>query len=79
MGRVETLTAGPVRGNTATPVVSAALPEEGTRKSPGLTYMVMNDPQAPYDPPKAFLQGLSAPEGAPAQHLTHMWVGRVRR
>jgi arylsulfatase A-like enzyme len=79
MGRVETLTAGPVRGNTATHVVSAALPEEGTRKFPGLTYMVMNDPQAPYDPPKAFLQGLSAPEGAPAQHLTHMWVGRVRR
>ena len=79
MGEVQTLTAGPVRNNTATHVVAAALPEEDDRKFPAMSYMVMNDPQAPYDPPKAFLRGLTAPEGAPAQHLTHMWVGRVRR
>lgn len=79
MGDVKTLTSGPVRANTATHVVSTALPQERTRKFPSLSYLVMNDPQAPYDPPKAFLRGLTAPEGAPAQHLTHMWVGRVRR
>jgi len=44
-----------------------------------LFYGNVNDPQAPYEPPRELLRDLTMPrEGAPLAHLTHVWVGRVR-
>lgn len=40
-------------------------------------YANVNDPQAPYEPPRELLGELRIPEGAPLAHLTHIWVGRV--
>jgi arylsulfatase A-like enzyme len=40
-------------------------------------YVDVNDPQAPYEPPRELLGELAAPLGAPLPHLTHIWVGRV--
>lgn len=78
MGQVSSLRAGPVGANTATHVVARVfeLLKGSPRKS--LSYMVMNDPQAPYDPPQAFVRAGDPPPGAPPQHLTHMWVGRAQ-
>lgn len=39
---------------------------------------IVNDPQAPYEPPRDHLRDVRVPEGAPLPHLTHIWVGRVR-
>ncbi|KIG13476.1 Choline-sulfatase [Enhygromyxa salina] len=68
------------RGNDAQKVVLGMLEEIGQRPSPRFVYGVLNDAQAPYDPPSEVLAeaGVFPPEGAPAQHRTHMWVGRVR-
>ncbi|TPV95532.1 MAG: hypothetical protein B7733_09775 [Myxococcales bacterium FL481] len=41
-------------------------------------FVNLNDPQAPYVPPPSLLEGVIPPQDAPARHLTHMWVGRVR-
>jgi len=44
-------------------------------------YAVLNDPQAPFDPPREFRELFTsgdAPPGAPLPHHTHVWVGRVR-
>ncbi len=38
----------------------------------------VNDPQAPYEPPRELVRETVPPEGAPLPHLTHIWVGRVR-
>jgi arylsulfatase A-like enzyme len=40
-------------------------------------YVDVNDPQAPYEPPRELLEEVVAPVGAPLPHLTHIWVGRV--
>ncbi|MEM7159229.1 MAG: sulfatase [Myxococcota bacterium] len=40
-------------------------------------YANVNDPQAPYEPPRELLGEMRTPEGAPLPHLTHIWVGRV--
>lgn len=48
------------------------------RPGPRFLYSVVNDPQAPYDPPREVLGELERPEEAPLPHLTHIWVGRVR-
>ncbi|MCA9655768.1 MAG: sulfatase [Myxococcales bacterium] len=40
-------------------------------------YANVNDPQAPYEPPRELLGDLQTPAGAPLPHLTHIWVGRV--
>lgn len=37
----------------------------------------VNDPQAPYEPPRELTTELTPPPGAPLAHLTHVWVGRV--
>ncbi|MBL4688115.1 MAG: sulfatase [Nannocystaceae bacterium] len=37
----------------------------------------VNDPQAPYEPPRELMSPLPPPAGAPVAHLTHVWVGRV--
>jgi arylsulfatase A-like enzyme len=41
-------------------------------------YAVLNDPQAPFDPPRELFTRADAPPGAPLPHHTHVWVGRVR-
>jgi arylsulfatase A-like enzyme len=66
------------RGNDAQKVVLEMLDEIEQRPSPRFIYAVLNDAQAPYDPPSEVLGDLVPPEEAPAQHRTHMWVGRVR-
>lgn len=38
----------------------------------------VNDPQAPYEPPRELVRETTPPAGAPLPHLTHIWVGRVR-
>lgn len=42
-----------------------------------LVYANVNDPQAPYEPPRDVLDDLEAFPGV-QPHLTHIWVGRVR-
>ncbi len=38
----------------------------------------LDDPQAPYEPPRELLRDVSMPPGAPPPHHTQIWVGRVR-
>lgn len=66
------------RGNDAEKVSLAVLEELGLRPRPRFVYAVLNDAQAPYDPPSEVLAGVTLPEGAPAQHRTHLWVDQVR-
>jgi len=74
----EILVRSNTRGNDAQKIVLAMLDEIAQRPRPRFIYAVLNDAQAPYDPPSEVLGGLIPPEDAPAQHRTHMWVGRVR-
>lgn len=71
------LSRGTAQGNDGRAVVAAALANRGPR-APRFVYADLIDPQAPYDPPRELLGELSAPEGAPLPHLSHMWLGRVR-
>ncbi|MFV8754239.1 sulfatase [Nannocystaceae bacterium ST9] len=66
------------RGNDASKIVLAMLEEIERRPSPRFVYGVLNDAQAPYDPPSELLTDVVVPIDAPAQHRTHMWIGRVR-
>ena len=66
------------RGNDANKIVTAMLEEVERRPSPRFIYGVLNDAQAPYDPPTELLTDVVIPPDAPAQHRTHMWIGRVR-
>ncbi len=66
------------RGNDASKIVGAMLEEVERRPSPRFVYGVLNDAQAPYDPPSELLSDVIVPVDAPAQHRTHMWIGRVR-
>ena len=66
------------RGNDAQKVVLEMLDEIVQRPRPRSIYAVLNDAQAPYDPPSEMLTDVIPPPDAPAQHRTHMWVGRVR-
>lgn len=61
----------------ATAVVQRMLELVDRHAERWLLYANVNDPQAPYEPPRELLGELSAPEGAPLPHLTHIWVGRV--
>jgi len=74
----EVLRRSNTRGNDAQKVVRAMLGEIEQRPEPRFIYAVLSDAQAPYDPPSEVLSEVPVPEGAPAQHRTHMWVGRVR-
>ncbi len=62
----------------ATAVLSDAL--ERLEGKAGRWYMHanVNDPQAPYDPPRELVRETTTPEGSPLPHLSHIWVGRVR-
>lgn len=66
------------RGNDAQKVVLEMLDEIVQRPRPRSIYAVLNDAQAPYDPPSEMLADVIPPDDAPPQHRTHMWVGRVR-
>jgi arylsulfatase A-like enzyme len=43
-----------------------------------LLYAVVNDPQAPFEPPRDLVGPVEVPPEAPLPHLTHIWVGRLR-
>lgn len=66
------------RGNDAQKVIAEMLGEIEQRRHPRFIYAVLSDAQAPYDPPSEMLTNVDVPLDAPAQHRTHMWVGRVR-
>lgn len=40
-------------------------------------YTVVNDPQAPFEPPRDMVGPVTPPPGAPLAHLTKLWVARV--
>ncbi|MEM9459435.1 MAG: sulfatase-like hydrolase/transferase [Myxococcota bacterium] len=61
----------------AVTVVGHALAAVQRHSERWLLYANVNDPQAPYEPPRERLGELRTPEGAPLPHLTHIWVGRV--
>lgn len=61
----------------AVAVVTRALALVQRHSERWLLYVDVNDPQAPYEPPRELLGELVAPPGAPLAHLTHIWVGRV--
>jgi hypothetical protein len=72
----------PTQAHNAEGLISHLLGQLEQRPSPRMAYVTINDPQAPYDPPAEYIPDVEAlevaPEGSPAQHLTHMWVQRVR-
>jgi arylsulfatase A-like enzyme len=59
-------------------VVAAGLEALRPRRRRWFLLANVNDPQAPYDPPRELLRGLEVPPGASLPHHTHIWVGRVR-
>lgn len=63
--------------NDAPAVIRRALGMVEGHAERWLLYVNVNDPQAPYEPPRELLGDLVSPEGAPLPHLTHIWVGRV--
>lgn len=75
---VRSFSSSAARERNAHAVVGAMLEDLERRPTPRFFYSVMNDPQAPYDPPREVVSDVEVPERAPAPHLTHMWVGRVR-
>lgn len=77
-GNHEILWRSNTRGNDAEKVILETLREIEQRPAPRFVYAVLNDAQAPYDPPSEVIADVPVPEDAPAQHRTHMWVGRVR-
>jgi len=64
--------------DSALAVVRTLLAEARPRPDRWLLYANVNDPQAPYEPPRDVLRNIVFPEGMPLPHLTHLWVGRVR-
>lgn len=61
----------------AAAVVTRALALVSRHSERWFLYIDVNDPQAPYEPPRELLGETVAPLGAPLPHLTHIWVGRV--
>lgn len=59
-------------------VVAAGLEALRPRRQRWFLLANVNDPQAPYDPPRDLLRGLERPLTAPLPHHTHIWVGRVK-
>ena len=81
---------GLLQGFDATRVISAQAEDDDARAVMSLMRQVIkgrserwllfanvNDPQAPYEPPRELLADVQPPAGAPLSHLTHVWVGRV--
>ena len=74
-----TIRAGRTKINGAPEIVAAVVAQLDVRPRPRFVLANLNDPQAPYDPPRELLGDVEVPEGAPPPHLTHMWLSRVRR
>lgn len=62
----------------ATAVVADAIARLQGKAGRWYMHANVNDPQAPYDPPRELVRDATPPPGAPLAHLTHIWVGRVR-
>ncbi len=74
----QAFTSSAARERNALAVLGAVEAAVEARPQPRFFYTVLNDPQAPYDPPREVVAEVKVPERAPVPHLTHMWVGRVR-
>ncbi|MGB1278065.1 MAG: sulfatase, partial [Nannocystaceae bacterium] len=72
------LARGSSDGNDATAVLKIAEEQLADQPTPRFVYLNVNDPQAPYDPPREAIEHLKRPEDAPLPHLTHLWVGKMR-
>ncbi len=72
------LARGSSQRNDANAVVAAGIEAWAGRGDPKMTYAIVSDPQAPYEPPRELQGELSRPSDAPLPHLTHLWLGRVR-
>ena len=62
----------------ATAVLSDAIERLQGKAGRWYMHVNVNDPQAPYEPPRELVRETTPPAGAPLPHLTHIWVGRVR-
>ncbi len=67
-----------VEAPRATAVLSDAIARLEGKAGRWYMHANVNDPQAPYEPPRELVRETSPPEGSPLPHLTHIWVGRVR-
>jgi len=72
------LARGSSQRNDANAVVAAGIEASADRGQPRMTYAIVSDPQAPYEPPRELQGDISRPTDAPLPHLTHLWLGRVR-
>lgn len=62
----------------ATAVLSDAIERLQGKAGRWYMHVNVNDPQAPYEPPRELVRETTPPAGSPLPHLTHIWVGRVR-
>ena len=62
----------------ATAVLADAIERLEGKAGRWYMHVNVNDPQAPYDPPRELVRETTPPPGSPLPHLTHIWVGRVR-
>ncbi len=62
----------------ATAVVADAIARLEGKAGRWYMHANVNDPQAPYDPPRELVRDATLPPGGSLPHLTHIWVGRVR-
>ncbi|HET6586062.1 MAG TPA: sulfatase, partial [Nannocystaceae bacterium] len=69
---------GEGKDDHARAVVAAARARMSGRTGPWFLMLNVNDPQAPYEPPRELLGDAAMPPRGPMAHMTHVWVGRVR-
>jgi len=69
---------GEGKDDHARAVVAAARDRMKGRVGPWFLMLDMNDPQAPYVPPRELLGDVVMPPRGPMAHMTEVWVGRVR-
>ena len=69
---------GAVEDDSARAVFAAAAKLLAGHRERWFLLADVDDPQAPYDPPREMLRDAVPPPGSPLPHLTHIWVGRVR-
>jgi len=62
----------------ATAVLADAIERLEGKAGRWYMHVNVNDPQAPYEPPRELVRETTPPAGSPLPHLTHIWVGRVR-
>jgi arylsulfatase A-like enzyme len=69
---------GDVDDDSAVAVMRDALGVLEDHASEVMLLANVNDPQAPYEPPRDHVRLVEIPKDAPPPHLTHVWVGRIR-